>query len=45
MNEIEFSIRMGANLGFIEKIILTDGSVWENMHVLYSAPIPNEKRV
>ena len=34
------SIRMGVNLGFIEKIILTDGTEIENMHVLYNAPIP-----
>jgi hypothetical protein len=38
-------IRMGTNLGFIEKIILTDGTVLKNMHVLYRAPIPNEEQL
>jgi hypothetical protein len=38
-------IRMGVNLGFIEKIILIDGTVLKNMHVLYRAPIPNEEQL
>lgn len=38
-------IRMGVNLGFIEKIILTDGTVLKNMHVLYRAPIPTEEQL
>ncbi len=33
-------IRMGPNLGFIEKVILTDGTVLENIQVLYNAPVP-----
>ena len=36
-------IRMGANLGFIEKIILTDGTALYNMQVLYRSPIPAEQ--
>lgn len=33
-------IRLDANLGFIEKIVLTDGTVLENVKVLYKAPVP-----
>lgn len=40
----EIHIRMGANLGFIAKIVLTDGTVLDNMHVLYRAPIPTKKQ-
>ena len=38
------NIRMGANLGFIEKIVLVDGTVLNNMHVLFNAPIPTTKQ-
>jgi len=38
-------VRMGCNLGFIEKIVLVDGTVLENMHVLYRASIPNPKQL
>lgn len=37
-------IRMGTNLGFIKKVVLVDGTVLENMHVLYNAPIPTDEQ-
>ena len=37
-------VRMGYNLGFIEKVVLVDGTVLENMHVLCRAPIPKPKQ-
>lgn len=39
------SVEMGVNLGFIEKIVLTDGTALENMQVLYQSPIPNAKQL
>lgn len=44
MNKV-IGIRMGLNLGFIEKIVLVDGTVLENIHVLYRAPIPKPKQL
>jgi len=41
----EVGINMGANLGFIEKIVLINGTVLENTHVLYAAPIPNHSEI
>lgn len=35
---------MGANLGFIEKVILADGTVVENLHVLRRSPIPTKEQ-
>lgn len=37
-------VRMGYNLGFIEKVVLVDGTILENMNVLYRAPIPKPKQ-
>jgi hypothetical protein len=45
MNTVTLPIRMGVNLGFIEKIILTDGTVLDNMHVLYRSPTPDEQKI
>jgi len=39
MSKTDF-IRLDANLGFIEKIVLTDGTVLENVKVLYNSPVP-----
>ena len=36
-------ITLGLNLGFIEKILLVDGSIIENGSVLYKAPIPDNQ--
>lgn len=33
---------MGRNLGFIEKVVLVDGTVIDNVQVLYNAPIPSQ---
>lgn len=33
---------MGLRLGFIEKIVLVNGTVINNMHVLYQAPVPDD---
>ena len=38
----EVLVNMGINLGFIEKITLTDGTVLTNGQVLYSSPVPNK---
>ena len=38
-------IRMGFNLGFIARIQLVDGTVVNNMHVLYNAPIPDAEQI
>jgi hypothetical protein len=35
----------GVNLGYIDKIILVDGTVLENCQVLYNSPIPNTKQI
>ncbi|MGG0666740.1 hypothetical protein ABE042_21930 [Viridibacillus arvi] len=43
MPKIE-GVRMGVNLGFIEKIVLVDGTILENMQVLFNSPIPNLKQ-
>jgi len=40
----EIGIRMGTNLGFVEKIMLTDGTILENRQVLYRAPIPDKEQ-
>ncbi len=37
-------IRLDMNLGFIEKIVLTDGTVLENCKVLYRAPVPTAEQ-
>jgi len=37
-------VRLDANLGFIEKIVLTDGTVLENVKVLYNAPVPTAEQ-
>lgn len=36
--------RMGANMGFIEKMVLVNGTIVENLNVLWRSPIPTEKQ-
>lgn len=35
---------LDANLGFVEKIVLTDGTVLENAKVLFNAPVPTAEQ-
>ena len=41
----EVGARLGFNLGFIDYIVLTDGTVVRNMHRLFNAPIPSEQQL
>jgi len=36
---------MGKNLGFIEKIVLVDGTILENVEVLFNSPIPTGEQI
>lgn len=38
-------LRIGKNLGFIDKVILTDGTILENTQVLGRSPIPSEEQL
>ena len=38
-------VRMGFNLGFIDKIVLVNGEVINNMQVLYRDPVPDDVQV
>ena len=37
-------LRIGRNLGFIDKVILTDGTILANTQVLYRSPIPSTEQ-
>ena len=41
----EIGARLGYNLGFIDHIVLIDGTVIHNMQVLGNAPIPSEQQI
>lgn len=41
----EIYTRMGVNLGFVAKIILVDGTILNNMQVLYRSPIPDKQQI
>lgn len=42
---VQLVMKLGFNLGFIEAIQLTDGTIIENMQVLKQAPIPSKEQL